>query len=251
MSSLNDNSAGAKKHYDDLLARVYSWMTGDLGGNVAAFKDTLKSFGIQAGNSSPAVDLGSGHGIQSLAMLEHGYEVTALDFSEHLLAELRRNAGEKKVRTICDDLVNFRSHLDGNPHLIVCWGDTLTHLASHDQVDALLADIANVLSEDGVLLLAFRDYTSGPPGTRKIIPVKSDATRIMTCILDYGSEKTNVTDLVHELTDKGWELFTGTYSKLRLDPENIIDKLRNLGMLVEKPVSERGQIIIHTWKATG
>ena len=75
-------------------------------------------------------DLGCGPGFQSLALARMGYRVLAIDLSEQLLAELTRSAADLPIQTIHDDLLHFERHLDLSPSLIVCMGDTITHLDS-------------------------------------------------------------------------------------------------------------------------
>ncbi|MCK9407771.1 MAG: hypothetical protein WCX28_01270 [Bacteriovoracaceae bacterium] len=52
-------------------------------------------------------------------------------------------------------------------------------------------------------LLTFRDYSTELTGNSRFIPVKSDASQILTCILEYSSETVTVTDqkMTHEITE--------------------------------------------------
>lgn len=230
----------ARDHYSRLLAGVYSWMSGDFRENVARFRNRLAESGVPEGRQNLAIDLGAGHGIQSFAMASRGYRVLAVDFDEQLLNELKTNCDNLPVVPVLDRLENFGVHAEQSPHLMVCWGDTLTHLQDNTSVNDILKQCAACLAPGGWLLLSFRNYTSEKPGTRKIIPVKADEGRHMTCILDFGESTVNVTDLVHERSENGWQLRHSSYKKLKLDPDEINALLEKQGMKILRHSDENG-----------
>lgn len=233
----------AKDHYEKLLAPVYAWMTGEMERGIEKFSLLLGSH-ARHGKNRLAADLGAGHGIQSVAMARHGYRVVAIDFSEYLLRELKTNCAGLPVSTAYDRLENFRSHISEKPHLVVCWGDTLTHLPDAETVNDLLDQIASALAPGGLVFLSFRNYTSEKPGTRKIIPVRSDESRHMTCILDYEESTVNVTDIIHERSENGWQMHHSSYKKLKLDPDEMIAKLEKQGLRIEQHSAENGVHLI-------
>jgi SAM-dependent methyltransferase len=62
---------------------------------------------LAAAEGSPILDIGAGSGRVALDLARRGYEVTALDVNEALLAELRRRAAGLPVRAILADARAF------------------------------------------------------------------------------------------------------------------------------------------------
>ncbi|HYC84520.1 MAG TPA: class I SAM-dependent methyltransferase, partial [Chryseosolibacter sp.] len=222
--------ATVKSHYDDHLAGFYSWMTG----NFTTLKAAFGKFCDEHGIASPgkALDLGCGSGIQSVALAERGFEVTALDFNGRLLAELNANRGDLPVTIVEADMRAFSRHTVSPFDLILCCGDTLSHLDTFHEVDKLLADIHKSLQAGGKVVLTFRDYAVGLEDTGRFIPVKSDGERILTCFLEYFPGKVRVTDLLHEKAGDGWIQKVSSYEKLRLTRIGVIDSLKRAGFAV-------------------
>src|SRR5690606_8412084 len=77
-----------------------------------------------------AVDLGAGFGMHTLPLAKAGHEVIAVDTSDLLLEELATRAQGLRVRAVVGDLMSFPQHLPTGRRadLILCMGDTLTHL---------------------------------------------------------------------------------------------------------------------------
>src|SRR5262245_37799097 len=128
----------AKEHYDTHLAAIYDWMAGGFENAVVrnnAFFDRLKLAEVPRGL---AIDLGAGSGFQSIPLAWLGFQVVAVDFSAPLLGKLKRRTRFVPVRIVEDDILNFPRHIDVKAQMIVCMGDTLTHLKSFEEVRQLL-----------------------------------------------------------------------------------------------------------------
>ena len=129
--------ASVKEHYDNLLASCYSWMCG---GSDLKLKENRAFFldhGIRPAHSAAAVDLGAGSGFQAIPLAEAGFKVTAIDVSGELLAQLNKAVGKLPIRTVQDDLLSFTEYSPEKIELIVCMGDTLTHLKALADVKEL------------------------------------------------------------------------------------------------------------------
>ena len=74
----------AKEHYDKHLGDFYSWMVGDFNENQQAYQQFLTLNNIKPKTSKLAIDLGAGHGIQSVALAKMGFKVMAIDFNAQL-----------------------------------------------------------------------------------------------------------------------------------------------------------------------
>ena len=230
-----------QQHYDHHLGPIYGWMIGDFETAKAAAREELRAAGISDGAGRIAVDLGAGPGAHAIALAEAGYSVTAIDACAELLEELRGNDCAGSVRGVHADLADLRRYCDDPAHLVLCMGDTLTHLPSLASVDALFADVAQVLAPGGVFIATFRDYASKTlEGNARIIPVRQAKSRILTCFLEYGSTTVTVHDLLHEWTESGWALRVGSYPKLRLSPESARSTLERLGLAASLASGPRG-----------
>jgi len=221
-----------KEHYYKHLANFYSWMVGDFDKKRADFQDFLENNRVYPGKTKVALDLGAGHGIQSIALKKMGFNVTAIDFNDHLLDELKSHPDGQLIKTVNTDIRNIKEYSGLKPELIVCCGDTLTHLENKADIEKLIEDCANILSENGKLILSYRDYSTELNDQQRFIPVKSDKDRILTCILDYEPEKVKVTDLLYEKTENGWNQKVSSYRKVRITPNEIAEMIENNGMKI-------------------
>lgn len=204
-------------------------MTGDFEIKVKEIKGFFENNDIIPKSNAFAVDLGSGHGIQAAALSALGFNVTAVDFSEQLLNELKQNLAGK-VKTISADITRYQFSPLNKPELIICMGDTLTHLADIDEVKRLIENAAGSLITGGKLIVSYRDLSSELTGTSRFIPVKSDDKRILTCFLEFHEEYVNVNDILNEKIENKWKMKVSSYPKLRLPKESVYDILKECNM---------------------
>lgn len=233
-----------KEHYDNNLAYFYSWMAGDFHTKSNEFKAFLTDNSIKPVSNRIAIDLGAGHGIQSIPLAEMGFQVMAVDFNQQLLDELKVNAKDLNITTIYDDIKKVETFAN-HPELIICCGDTLAHLDSQAEVNAFISNMVKALDKNGKLILSFRDYSNALTGVDRIIPVKSDESRILTCILDYEKEFVHVTDLLHEKTNDVWQQKVSTYKKVRVIPSEVVEQLEANGMRIvfNQPINRMTTLI--------
>ena len=210
------------KHYEQLLAEHYVWMFGvSFEQKVAEQKALLAQVVATlpaARRSGTAVDLGSGPGFQSIALAELGYSpVIAVDSSRELLGELQaRRSYEIETREADIARLDWAA-VPESASVIVCMGDTVTHLPSKESVQKLFTDVFQKLAPGGVFVLSYRDLTGELAGTDRFLPVQADDTRIMTCFLEYkSSDAVTVHDLIYVRGEGGWKLNKSSYEKLRL-----------------------------------
>ena len=191
-----------------------------------------------------AIDLGAGFGMHAIPLARAGYEVVALDTSRELLDVLRANSAALAIRTVEADLLDFRRHVPTAASLIVCLGDTLTHLESTDDVERLVRDVAASLRPGGRFVASFRDYTHPATGDARFIPVRSDANRIHTCFLEEQPDHMLVHDIVHERDGATWRMKVSSYPKLRLAPAAVAETLRYEGLEPTVAPGARGMVRI-------
>ena len=232
----------AKDHYDRQLASIYSWMSGTPEAAIKRNHDLLRRLGVHS-SQGLAIDLGAGSGFQSIPLAELGFSVIAIDFCEALLSELRDRAGNLSIRTIHDHILSFSKYVEEQAQVIVCMGDTLTHLESLYSVQSLLLSVESALATNGKFILTFRDYVSvEPQGTQRFIPVQSDESTILTCFLEYHENAVEVYDLIYRKEGDRWILSTSSYPKLRIDQNWMCDQLQKLGFEVVHNTVTNGMI---------
>lgn len=235
----------AKDHYDQQLASVYSWMAGTPEVAIKRNCDLFRQLEIDSAPRGLAVDLGAGSGFQSIPLAELGFSIVAVDFCAALLSELSARAKYLPVRTVHDDILNFSKYVDEQAQVIVCMGDTLTHLESLSSVQSLLLSVERALVQGGKLILTFRDYVSvEPDGTQRFIPVQSDESTILTCFLEYHEDSVKVYDLLYRKDGEQWVLNVSSYPKLRINKHWISDQLEKEGLQVVRNEAINGMICI-------
>ncbi|BDA77785.1 SAM-dependent methyltransferase [Leptospira kobayashii] len=234
-----------KAHYDNHLGNFYSWMIGDFSVKQNEFQDFLEANRILPQSSQLAIDLGAGNGIQSVSLANLGFSVKAIDFNKQLLDELRTNSKNLKVEIFEEDIREVAKYANLQPELILCCGDTITHLDDKNDIRELITSIHKTLPPNGKLILSFRDYSQTLTGYDRFIPVRSDENRIHTCFLEYGEEYVTVTDLLHEKTETGWNQKVSSFKKVRITTQDILGFLENHSMKIifNKPVNRLTTII--------
>ncbi len=232
MSTVNE-------HYEQLLSKHYTWMFGtSFEERVNEQKDFLaRTTGTLKGTAeaSLAVDLGCGPGFQTIALAQLGFSpVIAIDTSSELLEELRSHVNGLPVRIEKSDLRDLAAIVQaGRATVIVCMGDTLTHLPDKSAVSALFRGVFDRLRPGGMFVITYRDLTTELHGTDRFIPVRSDDNKIMTCFLEFeNADSVVVHDLVYVRQATGWSLNKSSYRKLRLGVDWIRQELSNAGFAV-------------------
>jgi SAM-dependent methyltransferase len=239
--------SSVSQHYDNLLAGHYDWMFGvPFEAKVAEQRKLLEEVGVKPASSGYAVDLGCGSGFQSFALQELGYRVLAIDSSRQLL----RNVAGKAIETRTGDLRELDCYVKGNSaDVVVCMGDTLTHLSRREEVSSLFRSVAGVLRPSGMFVVTYRDLAAAAlTGVDRFIPVRSDENRVMTCFLEYeGPDTVIVTDLVHVRGGDGkWSLQKSSYRKLRLSVGWVLGELAAAGLKVVFQRADRLAVLAAT-----
>lgn len=236
------SAASVRDHYDRHLGPVYAWMAGGIEAALARGAEEVEELGLTPQGSGLAVDLGAGFGMHAIPLAHRGFQVLALDDCAELLDTLRARRGVLSIETVRGDLRSYRRHLAGRPELVLCMGDTLTHLPDEASVGRLVGEVAADLEPGGCFVLTLRDYSIPLTGEQRFIPVRSDADRILTCFLEYGESRVTVHDLLHERRGAEWSLRVSAYRKLRLAPERLVDLLRESGLVVEQTPGPFGMV---------
>jgi 2-polyprenyl-3-methyl-5-hydroxy-6-metoxy-1,4-benzoquinol methylase len=241
--------AKVSEHYENLLAKYYSWMSGGADAKIEENQKFFSDHDIHPMRSGLAFDLGAGCGFQSIPLAKLGFQVVAIDLSSKLLAELKAAAAQFQIEAVCDDLLNFTDYVHGSIELVVCMGDTLTHLESLQKVQALFDKVYSALETDGRLILSFRDLTDELTELDRFITVKSNAQTIFTCFLEYEEGTVKVHDIIYEKKDDQWVMKKSFFKKLRISPNWTRNYLQSIGFNIEFDKEENGMATIITRKA--
>jgi len=232
--------ASALEHYERHLAPVYSWMAGGVESAIRRGRNELAEMGLLNRGARYAVDLGAGFGTHAIALARTGCRVLAVDSSAILLEELKAHAHHLPVTAVQDDLLNFPRHLAGRPDIVLCMGDTLTHLPDLSSVTTLIATVAEQLSSGDPFVVTFRDYSEALEGTDRFILARSDESRLLTCCLEYDEGTVQVHDILHEFNQGAWGMRVSGYRKLRLAPAWVKDQLEKHRFVVVPGVHASG-----------
>jgi SAM-dependent methyltransferase len=234
MSSVED-------HYAKLLAPVYTWM---VGGADAAFALGQSDLAGVVADGTFAIDLGAGFGMHAIPLARQGWQVLAVDTSSLLLEELKKLSAGLPIQTRCCDLLQFSTHPSPQQRadLVLCMGDTLTHLPTMEAVETLSRLVASHLAPGGRFVATFRDYTRLPVGEARFIPVRADAQRILMCFLEDCGAHVQVHDLLHERQDGKWTSTVSSYRKLRVTPDEAAKAFSAAGLRTRIDAGPRGMV---------
>jgi SAM-dependent methyltransferase len=231
--------ATVSEHYERLLSKHYTWMFGTSFDERVNEQKSILSRTLEPVTNKPehalAVDLGCGPGFQAVALAQLGFSpVIAIDTSAELLDELRSRVANLPIQIEKADVRDLPAMVPaGQATVIVCMGDTLTHLPGKSDVRALFRAVFDTLHPGGMFVITYRDLTTELHGTDRFIPVRSDDTTIMTCFLEFeNAESVVVYDLVHTRHGAAWSLNKSSYRKLRLGIDWLCKELGDAGFTV-------------------
>jgi 2-polyprenyl-3-methyl-5-hydroxy-6-metoxy-1,4-benzoquinol methylase len=233
-----------KQHYEDHLHSYYTWIYGGYENKVEENRAFFNEMNIKPESTKIALDLGAGSGFQSIPLAELGFEVKAVDFSKKLLDELNFKKKNLDIGTIEGDILNFSIYTGFNPELIICMGDTLTHLQNLQSVEELVMNCRKILNKDGRIIFTFRDLTYELKDEKRFIPVRSDENRIFTCFLENFQDHLKVFDMVNEKENGKWSQKISFYIKIKISEDNIKKIFSKSGFNIDYFMNKNGLITI-------
>ena len=126
---------------------------------------------VPQGENMRALDVGCGSGHNTRLLVEHGFEVTAIDFSERALELCKREAprAHMELADIRDGLPIAGSHFD----LIVA--DLSLHYFSWELTRTIVSDIANGLVPEGLFAARFNSTNDENYGSGSDEPVPRES----------------------------------------------------------------------------
>lgn len=210
-----------KEHYDHHLGNFYSWMVGDFHVKQSEQECFFSLNNIRPFETSIAVDLGCGHGLQAISLANLGFQVEAVDFNSQLIKELTKRAGELRIRSHLKEMLAFIEGFTDSADVITCMGDTVTHLSNRDSLDNLIKAVSEKLVRHGKFIVSFRDLTHELQGEQRFILVRHDEERSHTCFLEYFPDHVNVYDILNYMEKGKWKQTVSWYPKLRTNQAEV------------------------------
>ncbi len=236
-----------KEHYDQHLGHFYSWMVGDFAEKQHQQEKFFLQNGIAPQLSGIAFDIGCGHGLQSISLAHLGFSVRAIDFNQQLLEELKVRVGAHPIECIEANGLEFLYAVRLKPEVIVCMGDTLTHLTGPEQVEELITLSSQRLERGGKLILSYRELTEELTNERRFIPVRSDEHRIHLCYLEYLPGYVKVFDILYENENGRWKQTVSWYPKLRIPVSKVLSlfEKNNLTLIKQEVIAGMTYLIAY------
>ncbi|QQE10962.1 class I SAM-dependent methyltransferase [Planctomycetota bacterium] len=233
-------------HYKQTLATNYTWLFGGRVFNEANNSAFYAKHLPASGNEALIVDLGAGPGFHSLPLAKMGYRVLAVDLCEDLLDELDAAREDANVTAVHADICKYLPTLKENADVVLCMGDTLSHFESLKDVSELIRDAKTALKDEGTLILSYRDLSAQKDTAQTVIPVRSEANRIATCVLAYNGEKVEVSDIFYNRAnaDSEWGMATSTYEKLIIPIDWLIGELESNQFKISFQDNQRGMLTL-------
>jgi phospholipid N-methyltransferase len=235
-----------KQHYQNLLSQHYTWTFGD-----KRYTQNLNLLTKYIKKQSTIIDLGCGSGFQSIPLIDQNHDVFCIDSCTALLNELKQERPQANI--IEGDLLLFNQFITTKVNVIICMGDTLTHLSSLAEIKELFEKVFQQLESGGLFIVQYRDLSKPLLNSDRFIPVRSDERTVFTCFLEWETEGeedgsgclVKVHDLVHVKKGIGaWELMTSWYRKLGLTPEYLIRIAQEIGFQVQESTLDDSRMVL-------
>ncbi|XP_006202055.1 glycine N-methyltransferase isoform X1 [Vicugna pacos] len=234
--SLGVAAEGLPDQYaDGEAARVWQLYIGDTRSRTAEYKAWLLGLLRQHG-CQRVLDVACGTGVDSIMLVEEGFNVTSVDASDKMLKYALKERWNRRHEPSFDKWVIEEANWltlekdvpqppEGGFDAVICLGNSFAHLpdCKGDQSEHRLAlkNIASMVRSGGVLVIDHRNYDHilstgcAPPG--KNIYYKSDLTKdIRTSVLTVNNKAHMVTlDYTVQVPGTGQDSSPGL-SKFRL-----------------------------------
>ena len=112
--------------------------------------------------SSPnarVLDIAAGTGNQALLLAGKGYAVTATDNSDEMVNKIREKSQNNNIpiQTFVLEMENIQT-ITSSFDVIVCIGNSLSHLTSLSKISQTVEDIGKLLESDGTFIIQIVNY---------------------------------------------------------------------------------------------
>ena len=125
-----------------------------------AFELSFLERQLLAARARRVLDVACGTGMHAVALAQRGYDVVGADLSAAMIGVARANAAAAgvAVRFEAAGFGELRARLGDGFDAVLCLGNSLPHVLSHEALAAALEDLAGCLRRGGIALVQNRNF---------------------------------------------------------------------------------------------
>ncbi|XP_067011575.1 glycine N-methyltransferase [Anabrus simplex] len=208
--SLGTPASGVKDQYaDGKAAKVWEVFIGDKSSRTRYYKNFLVGL-LREKGCKRVLDVACGTGIDSILLLEEGFEVVSIDASDKMLKYALKARWNRRKEPMFDKWVIEEANwltladdidylLEGGFDAVICLGNSFAHMPDQtgDQMDQRIAlkNFEKCVKPGGLLLIDHRNYdhiiATGKTPSKCIYYNSDHTTEIITSVL-YVDGKPNL-----------------------------------------------------------
>jgi len=236
--SLGTAAEGLRDQYaDGKAARVWEVYIGDKSSRTENYRNFITNL-LRSRNCKTVLDLACGTGIDSIMLLEEGFQVTSIDASDKMLKYALKKRWERRREDAFDKWIveeanwlNLDSESDflkGGFDAVICLGNSFAHLPDFEgdlrNQRTAISNFASCVKPGGLLLIDHRNYDfilkNCATPAKNIYYNSKHIVDIKTSVLNVNGRPTLVTmDYIMDIPEMGvnHESFRLSYYPHRLD----------------------------------
>ncbi len=105
------------------------------------------------------LDIGCATGELASRLAEAGARVTGIDLNEDLLVQAKKRKVHSGAHFQKGDMLRLKDDfLSGSFDMVICFGNTLVHLPTHELVQQMTDSVFSILKPSGIFLLQILNY---------------------------------------------------------------------------------------------
>ncbi len=137
-----------------------------------------------------ALDAGCGTGFHSLLLAQLGVDVTAVDLSSAMIAQVREHAKSLNLRvnTLRAAFGDLRKTLKPEFDAVFAMGNSLAHLLSEKEVRNSLKNFASILKPNGMLFVQNLNYDRILDAKERVQSVREAGEKTFVRFYDYAAD---------------------------------------------------------------
>jgi glycine N-methyltransferase len=200
-NSEDDPPSSSFSQYSDKVVAAYDMFIGPDQQRTDLYRNWLTNL-LKSNNCHNILDAACGRGVDSVMLLEEGFNVMSTDGSYRMLMGAFKQRWERRKEpqfdnwvieeaswlTLKEDLAEVKGKPAGGFDAVLCLGNSLGHILDYDgaqtQQKTALVNLMSVLKPGGILLLDHRNYdeilATGRVPTKTVINDNANIKR-MTC----------------------------------------------------------------------
>ncbi|KAG5679918.1 hypothetical protein PVAND_009454 [Polypedilum vanderplanki] len=236
MRSNGISAEGTRDQYaDGKAAKVWEIFIGDKKSRTKNYCDFLVNL-LRNRGCRRILDVACGTGVDSIMLVEEGFEVVSCDASDKMLKYALKERWERRKDSKFDNWVieeanwltlydDMREYLQGGFDAVICLGNSFAHMLDNDgdqnQQKQAIRNFERCLKPGGLLLIDHRNYDTicngGSAPSKSIYYNSQHMTDIKTSVLYVGG-KPNIVTLDYLIsTDEGISEFRLSYYPHQLE----------------------------------